>query len=56
MAQRGVPFAEVFSVPMFTATNVARYGSAEQPWRYLEPYVAGQLRFAIAVTEPQCRF
>jgi len=32
---------------MFTATNVARHGTDEQRKRYLEPFLAGDAKFAI---------
>lgn len=38
---------------MFTATNVARHGTAEQRARYLDPFLAGEAKFAISISEPQ---
>ncbi|KUR73253.1 acyl-CoA dehydrogenase family protein [Novosphingobium sp. Fuku2-ISO-50] len=38
---------------MFTATNVARHGTAEQRKRYLEPFLAGEAKFSISISEPQ---
>ena len=38
---------------MFTATNVARHGTPEQRKRYLEPFLAGEAKFAISISEPQ---
>jgi len=37
---------------MFTATNVARHGTAEQRERYLRPFLAGDAKFAISISEP----
>jgi alkylation response protein AidB-like acyl-CoA dehydrogenase len=38
---------------MFTAGNVARHGTAEQRKRYLEPFLAGEAKFSISISEPQ---
>jgi alkylation response protein AidB-like acyl-CoA dehydrogenase len=38
---------------MFTATNVAKHGTAEQRKRYLEPFLAGEAKFSISISEPQ---
>ena len=38
---------------MFTATNVARHGTVEQRARYLDPFRAGEAKFAISISEPQ---
>ncbi|GGY90812.1 acyl-CoA dehydrogenase family protein [Novosphingobium colocasiae] len=38
---------------MFTAGNVARHGTAEQRARYLDPFLAGEAKFAISISEPQ---
>lgn len=37
---------------MFTASNVARHGTAEQKRRYLEPFLKGEGKFSISITEP----
>jgi len=38
---------------MFTATNIARHGTVEQRKRYLEPFLAGDAKFSISISEPQ---
>ena len=38
---------------MFTAGNVARHGTPEQRKRYLEPFLAGDAKFSISISEPQ---
>ena len=38
---------------MFTATNISRHGTAEQKRRYLAPFLAGNAKFSISISEPQ---
>ena len=38
---------------MFTATNVSRHGTAEQHERYLDPFLRGEAKFSISISEPQ---
>ena len=38
---------------MFTATNVARHGTKEQQERYLVPFLKGDGKFSISISEPQ---
>lgn len=38
---------------MFTAGNIARHGTPEQRKRYLDPFLAGEAKFAISISEPQ---
>ncbi len=38
---------------MFTAGNIARHGTPEQQERYLKPFLAGDAKFAISISEPQ---
>src|SRR6266404_3669574 len=37
---------------MFTATNISRHGTAEQKRRYLAPFLAGDAKFSISISEP----
>jgi alkylation response protein AidB-like acyl-CoA dehydrogenase len=37
---------------MFTATNISRHGTAEQKRKYLRPFLAGQGKFSISISEP----
>lgn len=45
--------ASAFSVPMFCAMNIVEHGTQEQKDRYLPPFVKGEQRFSIAITEPE---
>jgi acyl-CoA dehydrogenase len=38
---------------MFTATNVSKHGTAEQRERYLTPFLRGDAKFCISISEPQ---
>lgn len=38
---------------MFTATNISRHGTPEQKQRYLVPFLAGDAKFSISISEPQ---
>jgi alkylation response protein AidB-like acyl-CoA dehydrogenase len=38
---------------MFTATNISRHGTPEQKRRYLVPFLAGDAKFSISISEPQ---
>lgn len=38
---------------MFTATNVARHGTTEQRAKYLDPFLKGDAKFSISISEPQ---
>ena len=38
---------------MFTATNVSKHGTDAQRQKYLQPFLRGESKFAIAITEPQ---
>src|SRR5438552_5701497 len=37
---------------MFTATNISRHGTPEQKRKYLRPFLAGEAKFSISITEP----
>ena len=37
---------------MFTATNISRHGTPEQKRKYLRPFLAGDAKFSISITEP----
>ena len=45
--------ASAFSVPMFCAMNIVEHGTQEQKDRYLPPFVKGEQRFSVAITEPE---
>lgn len=38
---------------MFTATNISRHGTAAQKEAYLSPFLQGQRKFSISISEPQ---
>ncbi len=38
---------------MFTAGNICRHGTPEQKARYLAPFMRGEAKFAISISEPQ---
>jgi alkylation response protein AidB-like acyl-CoA dehydrogenase len=38
---------------MFTATNISKHGTAEQKERYLVPFLRGEGKFSISISEPQ---
>ena len=38
---------------MFTATNIAKHGTPQQQQDYLEPYLRGEMKFSISISEPQ---
>lgn len=38
---------------MFTAGNVSRHGTSEQRERFLEPFLRGDAKFSISISEPQ---
>lgn len=38
---------------MFTATNVSKHGTPEQRARYLDPFLRGEAKFCISISEPQ---
>ena len=53
LARYGPDFATALMVPMFTAQNIVRHGSREQAAHYIEPFLAGEMRFVISLSEPQ---
>ena len=38
---------------MFTATNISHHGTAEQKEKYLRPFLRGEVKFSISISEPQ---
>ena len=37
---------------MFTATNISHHGTPDQKKKYLEPFLAGKMKFSISISEP----
>ena len=52
IGRRGYDLAGVYGVPIFNALTIVRHGSAAQRARYVEGMLAGRLRLAVAITEP----
>ena len=48
----GFDFACSVLVPTFTAMNIIKYGTAEQKDRYVKPFIDGQIRFSVSISEP----
>lgn len=53
LSRYGFDFATGFMVSTFTAMNIVKFGTAEQKARYLEPFMRGDIRFSISISEPQ---
>lgn len=52
LGKYGFDFATAVMVPTFTAMNIVKFGTAAQRAAYLEPFMAGRLRFSISISEP----
>ncbi len=52
-AKYGFDFATALMVSTFTAMNIVKYGTDEQKEKYLEPFMRGEIRFSISISEPQ---
>ncbi|MCC6198511.1 MAG: acyl-CoA/acyl-ACP dehydrogenase [Burkholderiales bacterium] len=52
LARYSFDFATAFMVSTFTAMNIVKFGSAAQKERYLEPFMRGDIRFSISISEP----
>lgn len=48
----GFDFACSVLVPTFTAMNIVKYGTPEQRARYVEPFINGDIRFSVSISEP----
>jgi alkylation response protein AidB-like acyl-CoA dehydrogenase len=48
----GFDFACSVLVPTFTAMNIIKYGTPEQQARYVKPFIDGQIRFSVSISEP----
>jgi len=53
LARYGFDFATAFMVSTFTAMNIVKFGNDAQKERYLEPFMRGEIRFSISISEPQ---
>jgi alkylation response protein AidB-like acyl-CoA dehydrogenase len=52
LGKYGFDFATAVMVPTFTAMNIVHHGSPEQKERYLGPFMRGEIRFSISISEP----
>lgn len=48
-----VDFGLTFALPMFTVLNIVHHGTEEQKKTYLRPFIDGEVRFSISMTEPE---
>lgn len=48
----GFDFAAAVLVPTFTAMNIAKYGTAAQKEKYIQPFIDGRIRFSVSISEP----
>lgn len=53
LSRYGFDFATGFMVSTFTAMNIVKFGTDEQKATYLEPFMRGEIRFSISISEPQ---
>jgi len=53
LSRYGFDFATGFMVSTFTAMNIVKFGTPEQKQKYLEPFMRGEVRFSISISEPQ---
>ncbi len=53
IAKYSLDTAACIMTSMFTATNIADYGTPEQKARYLPPFLKGERTFSISISEPQ---
>ena len=53
LAKYSYEMSSIFHVPMFCAMNIAEHGTPEQKERYLPPFIKGDLRFSISLSEPE---
>lgn len=48
----GFDFACSVLVPTFTAMNIIKFGTAEQKATYVKPFIDGEIRFSVSISEP----
>jgi len=53
LARYGFDFATAFMVSTFTGMNIVKFGTPEQRAKYLPPFMRGEIRFSISISEPQ---
>ncbi len=52
LAKYGFDFATGVMVATFTAMNIVKFGTDEQKERYIGPFLKGDIRFSISISEP----
>ncbi len=52
MGKYSVDFVAALGVSQFTAQNLVKYGTDEQKEKFLRPFVEGNGRFAVSISEP----
>ncbi len=52
LAKYGFDFATGLMVATFTAMNIEKFGTPEQKERYIQPFLDGDIRFSISISEP----
>ena len=52
LGKYGFDFACSVLVPTFTAMNIIKFGSRAQQERYVKPFIDGQIRFSVSISEP----
>ncbi|MBC7137893.1 MAG: acyl-CoA dehydrogenase family protein [Defluviimonas sp.] len=52
LAKYGFDFSTGLMVATFTAMNVEKFGTPEQKERYIRPFLDGDIRFSISISEP----
>lgn len=48
----GFDFACSVLVPTFTAMNILKFGTKEQQEQYVRPFIDGDIRFSVSISEP----
>lgn len=48
----GFDFACSVLVPTFTAMNIIKFGTQQQKDRYVKPFINGEIRFSVSISEP----
>ena len=51
LAKYGFDFSTGLMVATFTAMNIEKFGTPEQKERYIQPFLDGDIRFSISISE-----
>lgn len=52
LGKYGFDFACSVLVPTFTAMNIIKFGTQEQKDKYVKPFISGDIRFSVSMSEP----